>query len=56
MRLGTKLIVWIFSPSKNPYVYKGRKDGEKRLKVSVNPCQKFLLTEWKSGTFGDPKN
>ena len=26
------------------------------LKVSVNPCQKFLLTEWKSGTFGNSKN
>ena len=37
MRLGTKLIVWLLSPSKNPYVYRGKKDGEKRIKISVNP-------------------
>ena len=25
MRLGTKLVVWLLSPNKNPYVYRGKR-------------------------------
>lgn len=48
MRLGTKLVVWLLSPNKNPYVYRGKKDGEKRIRVSVNPKTKNSVPIFRS--------
>ena len=37
MRLGSKLLSWLFAPSPNPYLVAGMKSGKKYMKIIQDP-------------------